>query len=124
MRVFIIFSFYGMLTGFLPIFSEFNSVNPPSAGSKRVQFNVRSKSEAIDDLNNEKSARSFKQGRRKSSADAMKGRMFDMIFLGGKNYISPSQEIEELSVASLEQKHKMRPPAQIVVKADIEDNER
>ena len=117
-------SFNGVLKCFLPIFSEFNSVNPPSAGSKRVQFNVRSKSEAIDDLNNEKSARSFKQGRRKSSADAMKGRMFDMIFLGGKNYISPSQEIEELSVASLEQKHKMRPPAQIVVKADIEDNER
>ena len=106
-----------------PILSEFNSVNPPSAGSKRVQFNVRSKSEATDDLTNEKSVRSFKQGRRKSSADAMKGRMFDMIFLG-RNYISPSQEIEELSVASLEQKHKVKPPAQIVVKADIEDNER
>ena len=84
---------------------------------------MRSKSDARDDLNDEKSARSFKQGRRKSSADAMKGRMFDMIFLG-RNHISPSQKIEELSVASLEQKHKMRPPAQFVVKADIEDNER
>ena len=98
-------------------------MNPPSAGSKRVQFNVRSKSEATQDPSNERSAKSFKQGRRKSSADAMKGRMFDMIFLG-RNYISPSQDIEELSAASLEQKQRVKPPAHIVVKADIEDDER
>ena len=101
-------------------FSQFNlSINnSPCQNPKKVQFNIRSKSSGDADFDLMESQKS-QISRRQSSAEVMKGKMFDMLFLG-RNYISPTTDFEELSITSLEQKVGNLPGERFLVKADIE----
>ena len=57
---------------------------------------------------------------RKQSANLMKGKMFDMLFMG-RNYITPVTDFEEMSVSNLEMKSSNFCPAEkFLVRADIE----
>ena len=61
---------------------------------------------------------------RKQSANLMKGKMFDMLFMG-RNYITPVTDFEELSVSNLEIKSSTNfcPAEKFLVRADVEPNQ-
>ena len=57
---------------------------------------------------------------RKQSANLMKGKMFDMLFMG-RNYIAPVTDFEEMSVSNLEIKSSnICPVEKFLVRADVE----